>query len=103
MCESAEGCKVFTLTHTLTLTRTLSFDTLALSSLPPLTPHFSPPPPAPPPVCTAPMLFRKNVISVDILTQSEEDVLEMITGCFSQVMCLGLVPCLALPRLALTD
>jgi len=33
----------------------------------------------------APMLFRKNVISVDILTQNEEDVLELITGCFSQV------------------
>jgi len=32
----------------------------------------------------APMLFRKNVISVDILTQSEEEVLESITGCFSQ-------------------
>jgi len=32
----------------------------------------------------APMLFRKNVISVDILTQSEEQVLEAITGCFSQ-------------------
>ena len=32
----------------------------------------------------APMLFRKNVISVDILTQSEEEVLEAITGCFAQ-------------------
>ena len=32
----------------------------------------------------APMLFRKNVVSVDVLTQSEEAVLEVITGCFAQ-------------------
>ena len=32
----------------------------------------------------APMLFRKNVVSVDILTESEEQVLEVITGCFAQ-------------------
>ena len=32
----------------------------------------------------APMLFRKNVVSVDILTRSEEQVLEVITGCFAQ-------------------
>ena len=31
----------------------------------------------------APMLFRQNVISVDILTESEERVLEVITSCFS--------------------
>ena len=31
----------------------------------------------------APQLFRKNVVSVDILTQSEEEALEVITGCFS--------------------
>ena len=36
------------------------------------------------------MLFRKNVISVDILTQNEEDVLELITGCFSQVVIIAL-------------
>ena len=28
----------------------------------------------------APMLFRKNVISVDILTESEEEVLDAVTG-----------------------
>jgi hypothetical protein len=32
----------------------------------------------------APMLFKKNIISVDIMTQSEEEVLEAITGCFAQ-------------------
>ena len=32
----------------------------------------------------APQLFRKNVVSVDILTESEETVLEVITGCFAQ-------------------
>lgn len=31
----------------------------------------------------APALFRKTVVSVDILTQSEEEVLEVITGCFA--------------------
>ena len=32
----------------------------------------------------APMLFRKNIVSVDILTRSEEEMLEVITGCFAQ-------------------
>ena len=31
----------------------------------------------------APQLFRKNVVSVDILTESEEQTLEVITGCFA--------------------
>lgn len=31
----------------------------------------------------APQLFRKHVVSVDILTNTEEQVLETITGCFS--------------------
>ena len=31
----------------------------------------------------APQLFRKHVVSVDILTDSEEQMLEMITGCFA--------------------
>jgi hypothetical protein len=33
----------------------------------------------------APQLFRKNVVSVDILTDSEEATLEVITGCFAAV------------------
>jgi len=32
----------------------------------------------------APMLFRKNVVSVDVLKETEEQVLEVITGCFAQ-------------------
>ena len=31
----------------------------------------------------APQLFRKNVVSVDILTESEEQTLEVISSCFS--------------------
>ena len=31
----------------------------------------------------APHLFRKNVVSVDILTESEEQTLEVISGCFA--------------------
>lgn len=31
----------------------------------------------------APLLFKKHVVSVDIMTNSEEQVLETITGCFS--------------------
>ena len=31
----------------------------------------------------APQLFRKHVVSVDILTDSEERMLEVITGCFA--------------------
>jgi hypothetical protein len=31
----------------------------------------------------APQLFRKNVVSVDILTDTEEQTLEVITGCFA--------------------
>jgi hypothetical protein len=32
----------------------------------------------------APQLFRKQIVSVDILTDSEEQTLEVITGCFAQ-------------------
>ena len=32
----------------------------------------------------APMLFRQNVVSVDILTNSEEKVLEVVSSCFAQ-------------------